>query len=147
MHGDEAAYNELRAHTLGRADVAFCHQYVVDTYAVQTATEEDPPIRLAQALIGLYLHVEHGLTGRQVQRIHQIVADRRPQWPRFALRADRGLMTVRDVVAEPPGDRRDRAIEAWATSTWRAWRGQVREAVDAFLLSQGITSPRGGASP
>ena len=120
---------------------------MVDTYAVQTATEEDPPIRLAQALIGLYLHVEHGLTGRQVQRIHQIVADRRPQWPRFALRADRGLMTVRDVVAEPPGDRRDRAIEAWATSTWTAWRGQVRKAVDAFLLSQGITSPRGGASP
>jgi Family of unknown function (DUF5946) len=147
MHGDEAAYNELRAYTFGRADVAFSHQYVVDTYAVQTATEEDPPIRLAQALIGLYLHVEHGLTGRQVQRIHQIVGDRRPQWPRFALRADRGLMTVRDVVAEPPGGRRDRAIEAWATSTWRVWRGQVRDHVDAFLLSQGITSPRGSASP
>jgi hypothetical protein len=40
MHGDEAAYNELRAYTLGRGDVAFYHQYVVDTYAVQTATEE-----------------------------------------------------------------------------------------------------------
>ena len=48
MHGDEAAYNELRAHTLGRADVAFCHQYVVDTYAVQTATEKDPPIPLSR---------------------------------------------------------------------------------------------------
>jgi hypothetical protein len=58
---------------------------VVDTYAVQTAIEEDPPIRLAQALIGLFPHVEHGLTGRQVQRNHQIVADRRPQWPQFAL--------------------------------------------------------------
>ena len=61
MHGDEAAYNELRAYTLGRADVAFCHQYVVDTYAVQTANEEDSPIRLAQALIGLYLHSSTGL--------------------------------------------------------------------------------------
>jgi Family of unknown function (DUF5946) len=112
---------------------------VVDTYAVQTATDEDRPIRLAQALVGLYLHVEHGMTGRQVQRVHKIVANRRPPWPRFALQADRGPMTVRDVVAETPGDRRDRAIETWATSTWQACRHQVRDVLDAFLLSQGIT--------
>jgi Family of unknown function (DUF5946) len=137
----DAAYDELRAYTLGQVDAAFIHQHVVDTYAVQTATEKDRPIRLAQALVGLYLHVEHELTGRQVQRVHQIVADRRPQWPRFVLPADRGPMTVGDVVAEPPGKRRDRAIEAWATSTWQACRHQVREAVDAFLVFQGITAP------
>jgi hypothetical protein len=61
-------------------------------------------------LIGLYLHVEHGLTGRRVQRVHQILADGRPKWPRFPLLPDRGSMTVPDVVAEPPGDRRDHAI-------------------------------------
>jgi len=138
---DDAPYEELRAYTLGRGDAAFIHQHVVDTYAVQTATDEDRPIRVAQALVGLYLHVEHGLTGRQVQRVHQIVADRCPEWPRFALPADRGPMTVGDVVVEPPGDRRDRAIEAWAASTWQACRHRVREAVDAFLVSQGITPP------
>lgn len=142
----EAAYDELRANTLGRGDAAFIHQHVVDTYAVQTATDKDRSIRLAQALVGLYLHVEHGLTAQQVQRIHQIVADRRPEWPRFALPMDRGPMTVGDVVAEPRGERRDRAIEAWATSTWQACRHQVREAVDAFLLSQGITAPMPGSA-
>jgi hypothetical protein len=50
-------------------------------------------------------------------------------------------MTVGDVVAVPPGERRDRAIEAWATSTWRACRHRVREAIDAFLVFQGITAP------
>jgi hypothetical protein len=141
---DDAAYDELRAYTLERGDAAFIHQHVVDAYAVQTTTDEDRPIRLAQALVGLYLHVEHGLTGRQIQRIHKIVADRRPRWPRFALEADRGRMTVDDVLAEPPGDRRDRAIEAWAVSTWQAVRAEVREPVEAFLSSQGITPSGGG---
>jgi hypothetical protein len=50
-------------------------------------------------------------------------------------------MTVRDVVAEPPGDRRDHAIEAWAISTWQACRAEVRDTVDAFMSSQGITPP------
>lgn len=140
MVADDAALDELRAYTLGKGDAAFIHQHVVDTYAVQTATDDDRPTRLAQALIGLYLHVEHGRTGREVQRIHKIIADRRPPWPRFTLAVDRGSMKVRDVVAEPPGDRRDSAIEAWATSTWQACR-EVHEAVDAFLMSQGITPP------
>jgi hypothetical protein len=143
MFADEAAYAELRAYTLAKGDAAFIHQIAIDTYVVQTASPDDPPIRLAQALVGLYLHAEHGLTGRHVQRVHKIIADRRPAWPRFTLPKDRGSMSVRDVVAEPPGDPRDRAIEAWATSTWHAC-SDVRDAVDGFLSSQGITPPTTG---
>jgi hypothetical protein len=62
MLADDAAYDELRAYTLGRRDAAFIHQHVVDAYPVQTATDRERPIRLAKGLIGLYLHVEHGLT-------------------------------------------------------------------------------------
>jgi hypothetical protein len=49
-------------------------------------------------------------------------------------------MTVRDVLAQPPGDRRDRAIETWVTSTWEACR-DLRDDVERFLRSNGITPP------
>ena len=140
MAAHDAAYVELSAYTLGRGDPEFMHQHVVDAYAVQTSTTSDKPIRAEQGLIGLYLHVEHGLTGRQVQRVHQILANQRPAWPAFTLPPNRGSMTVRDVVAQPPGGRRDAAIEAWIASTWKACR-DLREPVEAFLSSHGITRP------
>jgi hypothetical protein len=92
------------------------------------------------ALVGLFLHVEHGLTGRQVQRVHRILAAQRPPWPRFALPDDRGPITIHDVIAEPPGERRDRAIESLATSTWNACRG-LRGSIQAFLSLCGVTPP------
>jgi uncharacterized protein DUF5946 len=131
-------YEELAAYTLGRGDPAFIHQHVVDASAIQTATDETKPIRVAQALVGLYLHVVHGLTGRQVQRVHKLLADRRPAWPTFALPDDRGSMSASQVLAQPPGDARDRAIEAWATSTWEACH-DLADAVAAFLASNGIS--------
>jgi Family of unknown function (DUF5946) len=140
MATDHEAYLELAAYTLSLCDAAFIHQHIVDTYAVHTAMPSDKPIRIAQALVGLFLHVEHGLTGRRVQRVHRILAAQRPAWPRFALPDDRGLITVHDVMAEPPGERRDRAIEAWATSTWNACRG-LRRSIQAFLSSCGVTPP------
>jgi Family of unknown function (DUF5946) len=137
---DDDAYHELTAYTLARNDVAFIHQHVVDTYAVQSATPADKPIRLAQALVGLYLHVEHGFTGRQVQRVHQLLANQRPTWPAFMLPDGRGAMTVRDVVDVPPGEGRDEAIERWARSTWAAC-GDLRDRVAALLTSHAITAP------
>lgn len=140
MPTEDEAYRELSAYTLGLRDASFIHQHVVDAYTVHAATASDEPIRVAQALVGLFLHVEHGLTGRQVQRVHQILAAHRPTWPAFALPDDRGPVTVHDVIAAPPGERRDHAIEAWATTTWHACRG-LRGQVLAFLSSHGITRP------
>jgi Family of unknown function (DUF5946) len=140
MATDDEVYQELAAYTLSLRDAAFIHQHVVDAYAVQAAIPSDKPIRIAQALVGLFLHVEHGFTGRQVQRVHHILAAQRPAWPRFALPDDRGPITVHDVMAEPPGERRDRAIEAWATSTWNACRG-LHRSIQAFLSSCGVTPP------
>jgi hypothetical protein len=137
---DDEAYQELAAYTLGLHDAAFIHQHIVEAYAVHAAMPTDKPIRIAQALVGLFLHVEHGLTGRQVQRIHQILAAQRPAWPRFTLPDDRGPITIHDVIAEPPGERRDRAIESLATSTWNACRG-LRGSIQAFLSLCRVTPP------
>jgi hypothetical protein len=139
----DESYDQLAAYTLGRGDAGFIHQHVVDAYAVKTGTDDTKPIRTAQAIIGLYLHAEHGLTGRQVQRVHRLLADGRPAWPRFSLPPSRGSMTIRDVLAQPPGDARDHAIENWAASTWAACRF-LRDDIAAFLSSRGITPPRGG---
>lgn len=137
----DEAYEELAAYTLSRGDAGLMHQHVVDAYAVQTATEHTKPIRVAQALVGLYLHVEHGLTGRRIQRTHQILADRNPAWPTFVLPANRGSLTARDVVAADPGDDRDAAIERWATATWTACRA-LGDEIEVFLSANGITPPR-----
>jgi hypothetical protein len=72
--------------------------------------------------------------------VHHILAAQRPAWPRFALPDDRGPITIHNVIAEPPGERRDRAIESLATSTWNACRG-LRGSIQAFLSLCGVTPP------
>jgi hypothetical protein len=39
----------------------------------------------------------------------------------FALAADRGSVTVADVLHAVPGGERDTAIMQWAASVWTAW--------------------------
>ena len=128
--GDSAAYNELAAYTLTHGDPSFIHQHVVDAFAAQHATERSKPIGVAFALIGLCLHVERGLTGREVQLAHMRLARARRSWPAFPLPVDRGDMTIHDVLAAEAGPARDAAIEAWCVSVWQAWSGsheRVRE--------------------
>lgn len=118
---ERAALDELSAYTLQLGDPGFVHQHVVDAWAAQTAREDGRPIGITFALVGLYLFIEQGLTGRQVQRAHMLMARRERSWPAFTLPMDRGSIRVTDVVAHPPGAGRDRAIAAWARSVWAAY--------------------------
>src|SRR2546421_11558897 len=103
--------DELMAWTMSVRDSAFVHQHVVDAWAAQHADERSKPIGVAFALIGLYLHLEKGFTGREVQRVHMRLSQPRGRgagrkdWPRFKLPRQRGVMTVRDVMAAPESDR------------------------------------------
>jgi hypothetical protein len=124
----------LCAYTLTQGDPAFIHQHVVDAFAAQQADETTPPITLTFALVGLYLRVEKGRSGRQIQLVHMKLAQRKRQWPRWSLPPERGAMTAADVLLVPPGVDRDKAIDAWCASVWRAFRGH-REAI-AELLHQ-----------
>jgi len=128
----EDAYNELCAYTLTHGDPAFIHQHVVDAYAAQRATSQSKPIGVAFSLAGLYLHVEKGVTGRQVQRAHMQMARQKRTWPAFVLPEDRGAVTVVDVMAAPEGVLRDKAIDRWCASVWGAFAGN-RGAVVEFL--------------
>ena len=131
---EQAARDELSAYTLMRGDADFIHQHVVDAFAAQHVTAQSKPIGVAFALIGLYLHLERGYSGRKVQDAHIRLARRRRQWPAFVPPANAGGLTVIDVMQAPPGDARDQAIDAWCISVWDAWHDTHAQV--AALLSQ-----------
>jgi hypothetical protein len=133
---DRAAYDELAAYTLAHGDPAFIHQHVVDAFGAQHATEDSKTIGVAFALIGLYLHLERGRSGREVQLAHMRLGRRRRQWPTFDLPPMRGEITIHDVVAVAPGPARDRVIDDWCASVWQAWSGS-HERVVALLGEMG----------
>jgi hypothetical protein len=120
MTANQEAYDEVYAYTMGRD--GFILQHVVDAYGAQTATSVGKPIRVVFALAGLYLHLEKQFSGTAVQRAHMQMGQRKREWPAIVLPADRGPMTVADVLAAPAGLERDRAIERWCQSVWEAFR-------------------------
>jgi hypothetical protein len=136
---DQDAYDALASYTLTHGDRAFIHQHVVDAFAAQHATPATKPIALAFALLGLYLHVERGFTGRQVQRAHMMLAKRSRSWPTFALPTPthRGAMTAVDVVAASAGVERDAAIDAWCAAVWAAYR-EVAPSVAGLATAHGL---------
>lgn len=115
---EQEAYEEICAYTLTKGDPEFIHQHVVDAYTAQRASTQTKPIAVAFALVGLYLAVEKGFTGKQVQRAHMRLARRQRKWPAIPLPPTRGSYGALDVLAEHPGSARNRAIQAWCLSVW-----------------------------
>jgi hypothetical protein len=137
MASDYELYDELRCYTLAHGDPSFIHQHVVDAFAAQHADERTKAIALTFALVGLYLHIEKGFSGKQVQRTHMELARRKRVWPQFGLPPDRGSMTAGDVMAAPAGPERDLAIDAWCASVWNAFSGSHREVAE-LLRQHGV---------
>lgn len=136
MREDELYY-ALMAYTLELRDQAFIHQHVVDAYTAQHAVKNSKPMGVVFALVGLYLHVEKGFTGRQVQRVHMELACRK-EWPRMEVPLDFGLIDVGDVMAATAGPERDRQIHDWCRSVWEAWKGSRSQIVDLVKNELGI---------
>jgi hypothetical protein len=131
------AHDELCAYTLTHGDEEFIHQYVVDAFAAQHANEHSKPIQITFALVGLYLAVEHGMSGRQVQRVHMQLGRRKHVWPTFVLPTQRGAMTAADVILAAEGDERDAAIRTWCRDVWSAFSSE-RTKVDTLLRQHGV---------
>lgn len=115
-------YNELAYYTLSHPDPAFIHQLVVDAYGAQHADESTKPIALVFSLIGLYLHLEKGYTGKQVQLAHMQLARWPNTWPKLPLAQTRGEIRIQQVLATEAGPPRDEIIERWCMSVWECWR-------------------------
>ena len=134
----EDSYHALSAYTWTRGDPEFCHQHVVDAFAAQSATERTKPIAITFALVGLYLFVERQWTGRQVQRVHTRLAEKKRAWPTLELPRERGATTAADVLRAAAGPDRDRAILEWCRAVWAA-HIQNRDAVVALLSELDIS--------
>jgi len=133
-------YGALTAYNLERMDPFFHHQLCVDAYGAQHAGESAKPITLAFALVGLYLAVERGYTGRQVQQAHMELARKAGKgfdWPRFEPPERPWAVTAAEVWKAEPGKARDQMIKAWAETVWQKWarqRDRVRALCGQFHL-------------
>lgn len=134
---EQQAYDELQCYTLGHGGLGFIHQHVVDAWAAQHADERTKPIGLAFALVGLYLHVERGFSGRQVQQVHMELGRRKRSWPSFPLPRQRGSVTAGKVMAAEAGPERDQAIDSWCASVWDSF-SESHRAVAELLEQHGI---------
>lgn len=130
---DEATYHELILYTLAHPSPEFIHQYVIDAFAAQHPSKHSKPITLWFALAGLYLHLEKGFTGKQVQMMHiQMAASHNRNWPIFDPPLFLGAVTVHSVLACHEGRQRDEEIQKWCISVWGAWH-ECHERVSVLI--------------
>lgn len=117
-------HSELTGYTVNRGDLTFVHQHLVDSYGAQHVGPQSKPIGVAFALMGLYLALEKGYTGKQVQYLHMLLARRSKQWPTFPRPEGTGALTVHDVLLASPGEPRDKMLMRWAAAVWDIWAPQ-----------------------
>lgn len=130
MSNSEEQYLELSYYTLSHPDASFIHQHIVDAQAAQTADENTKPIKITFALVGLFLYLERGFTGKQVQQAHVEMSKNKIQWPKLSLPAARGRIAVADVLAVSPGAERDEMIGKWCETVWEAFKENRNTIVD-----------------
>lgn len=130
-------FNELSFYTLAHPDmVYFIHQHIVDAFQAQTANQDTKPIGLIFSLIGLYLFIEKGYSGRQVQLAHMKLAQNKKAWPQLPLPTQRGTINVSSVLKSEPGENRDQMIKEWCLSVWSAykdWHSEIATLAKAEL--------------
>jgi hypothetical protein len=131
----QETYDELTLYTLTHGDQSFIHQNIVDAYAAQSADENTKPVKVAFALMGLFLYLEKNYTGKQVQVAHMRMAKEKKVWPTFTLPRDRGKITVAEVLGAEPGAIRDVLIHKWCDSVWEAWN-QSHQSVRDWVTSE-----------
>lgn len=129
---DKELFNHLLFYTLSHPDPEFfIHQYAVDAFAAQTAGENTKNITLVYALAGLYLAVEKGYTGKEVQKAHLIFSKDKSNMPRIILPESRGEIIIKNVLDTEPGIARDEMILRWCASVWKAFQSN-HEAIVYF---------------
>ena len=123
--------DQMYAYTLTRGDKEFIHQHVVDAYAAQHIAKDTKPITLGAALIGLFLFVEWGYTGRQVQLEHVKLGNKMKTWPLFEATWKYAALNIMEPLNTPPGSERDDKIKEWARAVWSMW-GERHTEVEAL---------------
>ena len=129
-------YYELTALTLSLRDAEFIHQVAVDAYAAQHFSDDMKPIRLAFALIGLYLACQKGYTGKEVQKAHMQLGKVRRDWPGFGKPLRVNALTVVEVMNGINKKNCREQVMNWANTVWKDWspaHETVKKLVNDYL--------------
>ncbi|RAP73513.1 DUF5946 family protein [Paenibacillus montanisoli] len=129
-------FNQLSYYTIAHGRPDFIHQLALDSYGAQHSGGVTRPITTAFSLIGLYLVVEHGFTGKQVQQAHMRLARKKTEWPLLASPPTGAAVTVQDILQAEAGRTRDAMIRKWVHAVWDSWahaRDWAREAARPVL--------------
>jgi hypothetical protein len=128
----------VQCYTVGKQDPEFIHQHAVDMYAAQHAGGPTRTITVAFGLIGLFLALEKGYTGKQVQLAHMRIAKARKDWPRLGPPDQPAFLTAMDVFQAGTDAEKDAMIRKWMTLVWKSWADRHerdRETTDELLTS------------
>ncbi len=108
MPSEQELFDELSFYTLAHGDAAFIHENSADAWRAQHADETIRPMAVVFAMMGLYLYLEKGFTGKQVQLAHMRMARRRRSWPRLPLPKKQAGLRSRMLLRRSPGRRATR---------------------------------------
>jgi hypothetical protein len=81
-------------------------------------------ITLVYSLIGLYYAIEHGFTGKQVQRVHMLLSQQNTKWPALQPPNKDYSLTIADVLKEDRGEKREEMLQKWMLDVWECWEHQ-----------------------
>ena len=129
-------FSNLCCYTVVQQNAEFIHQNVVDVYEAQHAGGTTRNITVAFGLIGLYLALEKGYTGKEVQRAHMRIARFRKNWPRLEPPSQPAVITILDVLTVQDGPEKDAMICRWMEAVWESWADRqvwVRETTDGLI--------------
>jgi hypothetical protein len=130
-------FSDLSCYTVSKRDAEFINQHAVDAYEAQHAGDRTKNITVVFGLIGLYLALEKGFTGRQVQATHMKLARIRKDWPRLDPPAISAPITVFNVLQGRTDEERDHLIREWMESVWNSWNDRkdwVCSTTDSLLF-------------
>jgi hypothetical protein len=120
-------------------DGRFIHQHAVDAYEAQHAGERTRPITVIFGLIGLYLAMEKGYTGRELQLAHMKIGVTKRDWPQLDLPVHPAELNVMDVLLAETDKGKDEMLMQWASSVWMSWEPWhpfVRDITKKVLFSR-----------
>jgi hypothetical protein len=104
------------------SELATDWRLIVDCYSLQHDRYIQSGRSLAAHLTGVCVALEHGGDG-SLQRAVQRWLSRTRDLAKPAVPATRGQVTIDDVIAAAPEERRA-VVRRWASSAWDAWADQ-----------------------
>ncbi len=133
----DSELEQLYYYTLSHPSSNFIHQHVVDAHTLQAANTSTGKLALVFAALGLYLFLEKGVTGREIQQVHVKLSSQKNVLPEFILPQESMNYPLANILSATPGSERDRAIYEWCEFVWKKFAVN-KETIETWLRQHEI---------